>query len=78
MKDLAKLGFFADIVKRMTAVIKFVKNHHATSAISNSHSKLRLINPHSTRFATHFICAMRILKLKTSLKNFAADQRTSE
>lgn len=62
LKDLGKLKFLAPTLQRMHSVIKFVKNHHAPSAIYASHTNLRLITPCATRFATHVIVAMRMLK----------------
>ncbi|CAM9455957.1 unnamed protein product, partial [Ectocarpus sp. 4 AP-2014] len=78
LKDLAKLEFFAEIIRRGTEVSKFVKNHHVTNAIFLEKSKLKLITPNATRFATHLVAAMRMLKVKTALKNFACDPRTAD
>ena len=67
LKDIAKLKFFAPLLKRMNAVVKFVKNHHATNAIYESYTKLRLIIPCTTRLATNVIVAMRMLKASTAV-----------
>lgn len=67
IKDCGKLKFFAIILKRINSVVKFVKNHHATSAIYANHTNLKLITPAATRFATHVIVAMRMLKASTVL-----------
>ncbi|CAM9448313.1 unnamed protein product [Ectocarpus sp. 4 AP-2014] len=78
IKDCAKFQYFADIIKRMTKVIQFVKNHHGTSAIYADKTKLRLITPCATRFATNVMVAMRMNKVQLPLKNFASDPRTGE
>lgn len=62
LKDVGKLDFFADILKRINSIVKFVKNHHGTNAIYGSHTDLRLVTPCATRFATYVIVAMRMLK----------------
>lgn len=58
----------------MHDVIKFVKNHHATGAIYASHTDLRLITPCATRFATHVIVAMRMLKVLLDFLFFSSKQ----
>lgn len=63
IKDCAKFSYFADIIKRITKIIQFVKNHHGTSAIYGEKTKLRLITPCATRFATNVMVAHRMLKV---------------
>lgn len=64
LKDISKLPWCADIIKRNLDVVKWVKNHHATSAILLDKTQLRLINPCATRFATNLLSCMRTLKVR--------------
>ena len=66
MKDIAKQPWAADIIKRNLEVIKFVKNHHFTSALFRTKMGLSLVTPNATRFATNLISAMRTLKVRVA------------
>ena len=66
MKDIAKQSWAADIIKRNLEVIKFVKNHHFTSALFRTKTGLSLVTPNATRFATNLISAMRTLKVRVA------------
>ena len=61
-QGLREVPVLADIIKRITKVVQFVKNHRGTSAIYGDKTKLRLITPCATRFATNVMVATRMLK----------------
>lgn len=64
LKDLCKLGVFASVITRVAAIANFVKADRTTLAIYHEKTELSLITPNPSRFATHLISAMRMLKVR--------------
>ena len=54
-KDLALIGWMDQAICEGKEVQQFISNHDATRAMFNTHSKLKLIKPCDTRFASNFM-----------------------
>ncbi|MCO5570264.1 hypothetical protein L7F22_023983 [Adiantum nelumboides] len=50
-------------------VQQFITNHDTTRAMFGKHSKLKLVRPGETRFASHFMMLHRLVRVKTTLKH---------
>ncbi|MCO5588875.1 hypothetical protein L7F22_042836 [Adiantum nelumboides] len=49
-------------------VQRFISNHDATRAMSSKFSKLKLVRPADTRFASNFMMLRRLVRVKSPLK----------
>ncbi|KAL0044310.1 hypothetical protein WJX82_010899 [Trebouxia sp. C0006] len=60
LEAIGKLSWVKNIVKPGKTVLKFVMNHQKSHAIFKQYSKLELLRPGETRFATVFIMLDRM------------------
>ncbi|MCO5604940.1 hypothetical protein L7F22_059115 [Adiantum nelumboides] len=69
LKDLMAIEWIADAITKGKEVQQFITNHDATRAMFGKHSKLKLVRPGETRFASHFMMLHRLVRVKTALKH---------
>jgi len=60
LEDIGKQKWIRDVIDGAHNIVKFVANHHAALAYFRSHSRLELLKPVETRFATNFIMLQRL------------------
>lgn len=69
LKDLANIAWMDNAIAEGKEVQQFITNHDATRAMFGKHSKLKLVRPGDTRFASHFMMLHRLVRVKTPLKH---------
>ncbi len=55
LEDMGKLDWVSFVITEARTALKFITNHHKSLALFRSLSKLKLLKPRGTRFATNFI-----------------------
>ncbi|KXZ41022.1 hypothetical protein GPECTOR_962g228 [Gonium pectorale] len=75
LEDIGKLDSAKYVINKVKEVIIFVKNKHTPLAIFNKHSKLKVLLPGETRFATEFLVLDRSIKVRRALKKMLADRK---
>ena len=74
LKDWAKQTWIKNYVKAAEAVVKFFKKRHMPLAIFRKYkTRLSLLKPLETRFASYFIMIDRLLEVKDALKQSVVD-----
>jgi hypothetical protein len=68
LEDMDKLDWVSPRIKAARNVVKFITNHHKSLALFREQSKLELLKPGDTRFATAFIMLQRVLEVKDALR----------
>lgn len=68
LEDIGKMAWLKVIIDQGHDVVKFITNHQTGQAIFRSHSKLELLKPVATRFASFFIMLQRVLECKDALQ----------
>jgi len=68
LEDMAKLDWVSSVIAEARTTLKFITNHHKSLALFRSLSKLELLKPGETRFATNFIMLQRMHEVKASLQ----------
>lgn len=68
LEDVGKLPWAASVVAEATSAVKFITNHHMSLALFRQRSKLDLLKPADTRFATNFIMLQRLQEVKEALQ----------
>jgi hypothetical protein len=72
------LQYFNDVHTTAKTVIKFINNHHHTLAAFREVSRLVLLKPGDTRFATNSIALDRMAEVKGPLQQMAVSDRWDE
>lgn len=76
LHDVGRLSFAKRIISQAKQIIKFIKNHHWSAAlvraVSKEGSKLSLLLPGETRFATSVIMLERLLKMREDIGDAVA------
>jgi hypothetical protein len=65
---MGKLDWVSSVIVEARTTLKFITNHHKSLALFRSMSKLELLKPGETRFATNFIMLQRMHEVKASLQ----------
>lgn len=78
LEDIGKLPFFVEAISQAKEVVKFFKQHDFTLKLFKSLSKLTLLLPGETRFATNFIMLERILSCKGAIEELISRQDFKE
>jgi hypothetical protein len=74
LEDICKLPWAATALKRVGKAVMFFKNHHKALAIFRRIStRLTLLKPGATRFATNCIMLARVLRLRDELLRTVLD-----
>jgi hypothetical protein len=68
LEDVEKLPWAASVVAEAMTAAKFITNHHMSLALFRQKSKLDLLKPANTRFATNFIMLQRLQEVKGALQ----------
>jgi hypothetical protein len=68
LKDMGKLDWVSSVIAEARTALKFITNHHKSLAFFRSLSKLELLKPGETRFATNFSMLQRMHEVKASLQ----------
>jgi len=68
LEDMGKLDWVSSVIAEARTALKFITNHHKSLAFFKSMSKLELLKPGETRFATNFIMLQRMHEVKASLQ----------
>ncbi len=55
LEDMGKLDWVSSVIAEARTTLKFITNHRKSLALFRSLSKLELLKPGETRFATNFI-----------------------
>ena len=78
LSEVGQLPFAKGPILKIRAVIKFIRSHHWSLAllrrIAKTGSKLELLYPGETRFATNFIMLHRVLQMWDDLQEAARDK----
>ncbi len=67
LEDMGKLDWVSSVIAEVRTTLKFITNHHKSLALFRSLSKLELLKPGETKFATNFIMLQRMHEVKASL-----------
>ena len=74
--DWRKVKWVKEVIEDVREIVKFVKNRHMPLAIFREHeTKLQLLSPGATCFATSFIMVERFVKAKRGLLQMVIDPR---
>lgn len=74
LSDIGALPCVASVITEGHTVAKFITCHHASLAYFRSKSKLELLKPAETRFATNFIMLQRLLVCKDALQEIVVSR----
>jgi hypothetical protein len=75
---MGKLDWVSSVIAEARTVLKFITNHHKSLALFRSLSKLELLKPRETRFATNFIMLQRMHEVKASLQQLVVSDAWGE
>ncbi len=78
LEDMGKLGWFSSVIAEARTALKFITNHHKSLALFRSLSKLELLKPGETRFATNFIMLRHMHEVKASLQQLVVSDAWGE
>jgi hypothetical protein len=68
LEDMGKLDWVSSVIAEARTTLKLITNHHKSLTLSRSLSKLQLLKPGETRFATNFIMLHHMHEVKASLQ----------
>ena len=68
LEDIGKLSWIASVIAEGHDVVKFITIHQSSLALFRSHSKLQLLKPGETRFATNVIMLQKLCECKDALQ----------
>lgn len=68
LEDIGNQKWIRESIDGGHDIVKFITNHHASLAYFRSHSRLQLLKPGETRFATNFIMLQRLQQCKDELQ----------
>jgi hypothetical protein len=78
LEDMGKLDWVSSIIAEAKTTLKFITNHHKSLALFRNLSKLELLKPGETRFATNFIMLQRMHEVKASLQQLVVSDAWGE
>jgi hypothetical protein len=78
LEDMGKLDWVSSVIAEARTALKFITNHHKSLALFRSLSKLELLKPRETRFATNFIMLQHMHKMKASLQQLVGSDAWGE
>jgi len=78
LEDMGKLDWVSFLIAKARITLKFITNHHKSLALFRSLSKLELLKPGETRFATNFIMLQRMHEVKASLQQLVVNDAWGE
>jgi hypothetical protein len=78
LEDMGKLDWVSSAIAEARTTLKFITNHHKSLALFRSLSKLELLKPGETRFATNFIMLHRMHEVKASLQQLVVSDAWGE
>ena len=68
LERICELSYFCEPVSVGKKIIQILTNHHFTSALFKSHSKLFLLKPGDTRFYSAYIAVRRLLRCQSAVQ----------
>jgi len=74
LEDIGKLCWARDIIIRGHEVVKFITNHQSPLDYFRSKSKLELLKPGETRFASNFVMMQRLVATKDAIQETVMDR----
>lgn len=74
LEDIGKLCWVRDIIIRGHEVVKFITNHQSPLDYFRSKSKLELLKPGETRFASNFVMMQRLMATKDAIRETVMDR----
>jgi hypothetical protein len=77
-EDMGKLDWVSFVIAKARTALKFITNHHKSLALFRSLSKLELLKPGETRFATNFIMLQHMHEVKASLQQLVVSNAWGE
>ena len=78
LEKICELPYFSEPVSVKKRVIAIMTNHHFTSALFKSHSKLFLLKPGDTRFYSAYIAVRQLLRCQSAAKKTVVSEEWSE
>jgi hypothetical protein len=78
LEDMGKLDWVSSVIAEPRTVLKFITNHQKSLTLFRSLSKLELLKPGETRFATNFIMLQRMHEVKASLQQLVVSDAWGE
>ena len=78
LESICDLLYFSDPAKVSKKIIKVLTNHHTTSALFKSHSKLFLLKPGDTRFYSAYIAVRRLLRCQSAVRKTVVSEEWDE
>lgn len=78
LERICELPYFSDPIAVSKKIIKILTNHHFTSALFKSHSKLFLLKPGDTRFYSAYIAVRRLLRCQSAVQKTVVSEEWSE
>ncbi|MCO5594625.1 hypothetical protein L7F22_048658 [Adiantum nelumboides] len=74
LKDLTLIEWMDRAILQGKKVQQFITNHDATRAMFTKHTKLKLVKPGDTRFASNFLMLHRLVRVKSPLKQLVTSE----
>ncbi|MCO5603789.1 hypothetical protein L7F22_057941 [Adiantum nelumboides] len=74
LKDLTLIGWMDRAILQGKEVQQFITNNDATRAMLTKHSKLKLVKPGDTRFASNFLMLHKLVRVKSPLKQLVTSE----
>ena len=68
MEDIGKMPFAAGPLASARDLVHFINNHHASKALFDKHSDVKLLAPATTRFGYHLMMIQRLLRCENALR----------
>jgi hypothetical protein len=75
---MGKLDWVSSVIAEARTALKFITNHHKSLVLFRSLSKLELLKPGETKFATNFIMLQRMHEVKASLQQLVVNDAWGE
>ena len=74
LQYIGKLTWVKDVIAEGHDIVKFITNHQSPLAYFRSHSKLELLKPGETRFASYFVMLIRLKETQDALQETVMDR----
>jgi len=74
LEDIGKLPWAASTIETGHKIVKFITNHQGALAKFRTHSKVELLKPGETRFASFFIMLQRVHESRDALQETVMDR----
>ena len=75
LEDIGKQPWAKPVILKAKSLVTFIRKHQVPGAIFRKYSKLALIKPGDTRFATALLMVSRLVQVKSALLSMLNDDK---